>query len=143
MRFSFEVPGKPVAQGSMRALGPSRMVHANHTILMPYRATVAAIADQHVPPMWDHTGPMWVEATFTLPRPKGHYRKNGERKPSAPLWPVGRVGDLDKLLRALLDALTQAGVWGDDSQVVRLTAEKTYGTPHLWCAIQNITEKGT
>lgn len=37
---------------------------------------------------------------------------------------AGRVGDLDKLARNLLDALTDAGVYGDDVQVTRLICEK-------------------
>ena len=142
MRFSFEVPGKPVPQGSMRSFGHGRMVHSNHQELLPWRAHVAAIADQHVPPMWDTTGPMRVEATFWLPRPKNHHGSKG-LKPSAPWWPTGRVGDVDKYARALLDALTDAGVWVDDSQVVLLTAEKSYGPPALWCAIQHLTERQT
>jgi Holliday junction resolvase RusA-like endonuclease len=36
----------------------------------------------------------------------------------------GRVGDLDKLARNTLDALTDAGVYGDDVQVTRLLLEK-------------------
>jgi Holliday junction resolvase RusA-like endonuclease len=35
--------------------------------------------------------------------------------------------DLDKLCRGLLDGIGQSEViWGDDSQVVRLVAEKRY-----------------
>jgi Holliday junction resolvase RusA-like endonuclease len=35
--------------------------------------------------------------------------------------------DLDKLLRATFDAVTATGrVWADDSQVVKVTAEKLY-----------------
>lgn len=37
---------------------------------------------------------------------------------------AGRVGDLDKLARNLLDALTDAGVYGDDVQVTRLIVDK-------------------
>lgn len=34
--------------------------------------------------------------------------------------------DLDKLCRAVLDALTDAGIWHDDSQVCSLSAIKVY-----------------
>ena len=34
--------------------------------------------------------------------------------------------DIDKLERAVLDAMTIAGVWGDDSQVVSGTRGKRY-----------------
>lgn len=34
--------------------------------------------------------------------------------------------DTDKLLRAVFDALTLAGIWGDDKEAVVVNAEKTY-----------------
>ena len=34
--------------------------------------------------------------------------------------------DLDKLVRAVCDSLTDAEVWEDDAQLVRLTCEKHY-----------------
>ena len=34
--------------------------------------------------------------------------------------------DLDKLVRSIGDSLTDAGVWGDDAQVVSLACEKVY-----------------
>ena len=43
-------------------------------------------------------------------------------------WPAVRNGDIDKLTRLMLDALTDAQVWGDDSLVVDLHAVKVY--PH-------------
>lgn len=47
-------------------------------------------------------------------------------KPAKRYYPTV-APDLDKLLRALLDGIGQSGViWGDDSQVVRLTAWKAY-----------------
>jgi crossover junction endodeoxyribonuclease RusA len=36
--------------------------------------------------------------------------------------------DLDKLVRAVLDALSEAGVWRDDAQVVSVVARKAYGS---------------
>lgn len=38
--------------------------------------------------------------------------------------PAIKRPDLDKLIRAVLDALSSAGVWRDDSQVVSTLAEK-------------------
>lgn len=127
----------------MRALGPGRMIHHNHEQLAPWRDTVGWHAKAHCPKDWDSTGPMFVQATFWLPRPKSHYRTNGELKPVAQWWPITRP-DTDKLTRALLDALTLAGVWVDDSQVVQLTAEKSYGgPPRTWCAITKLSERTT
>lgn len=144
MRLSFEVPGRPVPQGSMRNLG-RRMVHDNAAILAPWRESVGWHALAKLPKGWDPGGPMAVEAVFWLPRPKSHYRRGGGLRPSAPWWPAGRVGDVDKLARAVLDALTTVGVWGDDSQVVSLAAEKFYAEQppgRLLCTVHGLTERG-
>jgi crossover junction endodeoxyribonuclease RusA len=77
-------------------------------------------------------GAIVLEVKFRLPRPKGHYgtgRNAGLLKPSAPFHPAGRP-DLDKLLRSTFDALGEAGVWGDDSQVVTVRGQKVYATDY-------------
>ena len=74
------------------------------------------------------TGAVSLEVTFRLPRPKGHYgtgRNAGTIKATAPRRPASRP-DLDKLLRSTLDALGEAGVWLDDSQVVTVVGTKHY-----------------
>jgi len=69
-------------------------------------------------------GPLAVRLVFALPRPA-----------SAPktrrVWPSGRVGDVDKLARSVLDSLTDAGVWLDDAQVVDLHVVKDYPGPDI------------
>ncbi|MDP5184783.1 RusA family crossover junction endodeoxyribonuclease [Blastococcus sp. BMG 814] len=65
-------------------------------------------------------GPVSVSVVFTFDPPKSAPK-------SRRCWPVTRSsGDLDKLCRAVFDALTDAGVWRDDSQVVRLAASKVH-----------------
>ncbi len=58
-----------------------------------------------------------MSVTFVLPRPKS--------APKRRIWPEVKP-DLDKLVRALCDALTQCGAWGDDAQLIHLTATKRY-----------------
>lgn len=72
--------------------------------------------------------PVAVSLTFLVPRPKGHY-SNGKLKPSAPTFPTTKP-DIDKLTRAVLDALTDAQWWEDDSRVVNVIALKLYADDH-------------
>lgn len=117
------VYGHPAPQGSKAFKG----IHGGHAVLVesskavkPWRMDVkhAAIeAHGGNPPM---DGPLCVRMVFTLRRPRGHYgtgRNEGKLKPYAPTRPAG-LPDLSKLLRSTEDALTQAGVWVDDSRVV-------------------------
>jgi Holliday junction resolvase RusA-like endonuclease len=80
-----------------------------------------------------------VDCTFFLERPKAHCgtgRNEGVVKPGAPAYPVVRP-DADKLLRAVLDALT-GRVWADDAQVVEATARKRYveQSPHALIVVR-------
>lgn len=75
-------------------------------------------------------GPLQLDVTFVLARPKGHYRTGRNAaliRDSAPTRPAVKP-DTTKLLRAVEDALTGV-LWRDDAQVVDQTARKVYGTP--------------
>jgi crossover junction endodeoxyribonuclease RusA len=126
---SFVVVGVAVAQGSKRAFvtpaGP-RVVDANEKRLWPWRAAVAAEARGAMRDRLPLRSPIWLRATFAFTRPAGHFGSGRNRslvRPSAP--PVPGRPDLDKLVRALLDALTGV-VFVDDAQVVELVARKRY-----------------
>jgi hypothetical protein len=57
----------------------------------------------------------------------GFERIVGTKVEGAEHAPVSQYfGDLDKLIRNVLDALTDAGVYADDRQVTRCEAEKRY-----------------
>ena len=69
-----------------------------------------------------------VELAFDFPRPKAHFgtgRNQELLKRSAPLY-KRTAPDLDKLARAVLDALTHSGVLRDDALVVELHCSKQY-----------------
>jgi crossover junction endodeoxyribonuclease RusA len=122
------VPGVPQPQGSKRIFG-GRLVEGNDRTLRPYRASIAGNAratfgDRE--PARDVA--LDVTLGFMFERPKSHYgsgRNAHEIKRSAPAYKSTRP-DLDKLVRAVLDALTGI-VFVEDSQVARLSAWKDYG----------------
>ena len=127
--LSFFVPGRVVPQGSKRHVGGGRMIEAAKG-LKDWRHAVTDAAWTYRLERPTITGPVRVELDFVLARPASHYGtgRNADRvKPTAPSWPTTKP-DIDKLARAVLDAVTAAGIWRDDSQVIRLDALKTYVT---------------
>lgn len=75
-------------------------------------------------------GPLLVEMTFFMPRPRNHYRTGrnaGNLKLSAPNYPDRRP-DVLKLARAVEDACTGI-VWTDDARIVDESLKKFYGEP--------------
>jgi crossover junction endodeoxyribonuclease RusA len=121
------VYGKPITQGSKIRTRWS-MRDSNGATLLPWRDNVRAAAVNADDPFGE--APVSVAIGFTFARPKGHFgtgRNAGRLNPSAPPYPSSHtIGDIDKLVRACLDALTDAGVWNDDSQVVHLNARKKW-----------------
>ena len=85
-------------------------------------------------PAW--AGPLRVDLTFYFPRPKGHFRSNGELKPNAPKWHTSKP-DRDNSDKAILDTLTNLGIWGDDKQVAdgRIRKFYTYAGGPCGCEI--------
>lgn len=123
--IEFRVDGQPKPQGSKKGFvtktGKVALVETAGKPLKDWRTTLTlsarqAATDAHWKPL---EGPIGVTVTFHMP------------KPAKPRWWAPAVRpDLDKLTRAVLDAITTAGnIWTDDSQVTELTARKEYGTP--------------
>lgn len=112
MTVSFSVLGTPISQGSKRHVGGGRMIESAN--LRPWRQAVAweakIAAKGHV-----FRGPVNVSICFYLRRPKKPQSPYPDRKP-----------DMDKLIRAIFDGLTDGGVWEDDARCVILEAGKFY-----------------
>lgn len=100
-----------------------------------WKSLVASAAREVAPPS-KITGPVRLEVAFIFRRPKSHLRSNGELRPNAPRYHVGKP-DADNLAKAVMDALTQMGLfWADDAQVAALVVFKSYGeTPGAHVAI--------
>ena len=141
--FSFTVFGvDPAPQGSKKYVG-SRRTAAGNNIPMIVESSPGlpvwrkAVSDAVIQAMHDSgdlskfEGAVKVEAVFYLTR-----RKTVKRDlPTVP-------PDVDKLARSLLDGITARsksgqilGVWGDDSQVVRLEVSKKYATGQAGVAV--------
>lgn len=125
--FTFEVRGmEPATQGSKRALGNGIMIETNKR-LKPWRLLLADAALSTAQPLSPY--PVSISITFCFLRPKSHFTRSGTLTRSAPTYLTSKQkGDIDKLSRAVLDALTGT-LLHDDSQVVQLSAEKRYATP--------------
>lgn len=120
--ITLNIPGRPRTKGSMRHVGKGRMIEGNpHS--STWRADVRAAAMAQGCTAGEHAYSVEVRCWFK--RPHNHRRANGELKPGSPRFPHGRVGDVDKIARNVLDALAGV-VWHDDSQVVNVTASKAW-----------------
>lgn len=134
MEITFNVGGDPIPKGSMRHIGNGRMV--DQTKVKPWmsliRKAAIEIAKGEIISL-----PCMVEVEFRFARPMSARNR---------LYPHLRsVGDIDKLSRAVLDALqgskTEPGVLTDDSLVVDLIARKRYldyGMPGATISIREL-----
>ena len=119
--------GIPVPQGSSRAFnrGGTIVVTSANPNLKKWREYCAFILRKDIADNSPLEGAVVVDVAFYFERPKSHLNGSGSlRKGYGNSHTV--KPDLDKLVRAILDACTDGLVWRDDAQVVRLTATKKY-----------------
>jgi Holliday junction resolvase RusA-like endonuclease len=117
--LTFRVDGTPKPKGSLRHVGNGRMVE-QLAGSAPWRERVLWAAKQAATSanLNRLEGPVWIAAHFYFIPPKSAPK-------SRVWWPTTRTsGDLDKLLRNLFDALVDASVIRDDSQIVDVIATK-------------------
>lgn len=119
------IRGVPPTQGDKFAVG-GRVIEQKHTRIKAWRRMITVAIRQST---WRQIpGPTSVRLIFWLPRPGSHYRTGryaGLLKPDAPQLCTSKP-DVDKLARAVLDALTQCQAIGDDALVVDLAVSKRY-----------------
>src|SRR5437773_12459326 len=110
--ITFQVHGLPVPQGSTRSwvVNGKPVITSAAKGLATWRRLVADVAQRFAPDApW--LGPVGIELHFGIPKPKSAPKKRR-------VWPDKRP-DLDKLCRAVFDALTYV-IFADDSQVVEI-----------------------
>lgn len=115
--LEFEVYGVPIPQGSKNVYR-GRLVEAQGAKLKIWREEVKTAAANHYigEPL---EGPIRLEVTFWMPRPKTVKRD----LPTVP-------PDADKLLRGCNDALTGT-IFVDDAQVVDCLLQKRYADERM------------
>lgn len=133
--YVITIPGRPATKGSMKCIGRrGKVAHVlvESTDNSGWRGTVAGWLTRSGPSSRPIPGqPLGVEVTFTLPRPAHHYGTGRNARQVKPryvdAYPVGHnTGDVDKLLRLVLDAAQDAGVVPDDAAVCEVTTRKAY-----------------
>ena len=109
------VPGKPAPQGSMRAIvhrstGRAVAIKDNNVAQKSWREDIRVLVSNwwKYPPL---DAGVALDIEFVMPRPVSLPKTKATP-------PAIKRPDQDKLTRAVCDALTSAGVYLDDSQVI-------------------------
>lgn len=119
----FEILGVPAPQGSKTRMPNGATIEGSSTAgrakIRAWRQAVSAVARDIAgdePPIDE---PLGIEIEFRLPMPKS--RPKAAR--AVGRWPHQVKPDIDKLLRATLDGLTDGGLIRDDSRIVAVGME--------------------
>jgi Holliday junction resolvase RusA-like endonuclease len=121
--LEIHVTGQPIPQGSKTAavIGGRAVMFDSNKKLKEWRATVTAATRTELIKQrfngFESDQPLVVFVEFHLERPKTVKR----------LFPAVKP-DLDKLVRAVFDGVTDGHAWHDDSQVISVYATKMYST---------------
>lgn len=153
-KTQFTVSGKSATKGSWRPIPNPK---TGKTLLIPQggrskvweREVKDAARIAHDGDPWPKGTPVALYVIFYFNRPNWHFRTKAGKvdrsalKPSAPKYPCGAIGDLDKLVRAIGDALTGV-VYGDDCQIVSILAYKVYhGDGEVWVVAEELANENT
>jgi Holliday junction resolvase RusA-like endonuclease len=112
---SLSVVGNPASQGS-HAIMQGRIVQVNSKKHKAWRNAITQTALATLPADWQPIDePCELIVNFYMPKPESVKRSLPTVSP-----------DLDKLIRAVGDSLTDSGVVVDDSRIVRISARKLY-----------------
>lgn len=132
LTLSFIVRGLPIAQPRVKAYtrkhgkakGKAGVYTPSGKIKPWKKAISAALAGR--PPCEPALGAASLDLTFYFPRPKDHFRSNGEIKERFLLAPHEQLPDVENLAKAVMDVLTRERVYKDDGQVNHLTVDRLW-----------------
>ena len=128
------VKGEPKGQPRARAFARGGMVRMyDPGTAEGWKSAIADEWRRSAPAMPKIETAVSLTLVFFMPRPKSHFNKNG-LKPAAPNW-FEKKPDSDNLAKAVMDCLTQLGIWQDDDQVVILKVLKQYAASDAGCEI--------
>jgi Holliday junction resolvase RusA-like endonuclease len=150
----FEVDGVPKGQPRPRAFGmkrkdggvairvydPGTAEAWKSAIAVAFRKKFDGLDPKPTLPI---VGDVSLRMRFMFQRPKSHYRTgqhSAELRPDAPDWHTSKP-DLDNLVKAVMDALTNIGIWRDDSQVAFMEAAKWWSSLGGAAISVNVAEK--
>lgn len=136
--ITYTIEGTPRPQGSKRHVGNGVMIESSrHVKEWRAFARLKAVEAMREKERIDRPHAVRIRVAFCFDRPKKHLRKGAVRI-DAPEYHTARP-DSDKLLRALLDSMSEV-VFEDDSQVAVIRVEKVYSrTAETLVTIERIT----
>lgn len=138
------IHGKPVTQGSMRAVAAGVIKHDKSAALHAWRDSITTEALRACGEDWATVScPVQLDVVFTVPQPKRLINRFGVSGDGPVPVPAAAKPDVDKLLRAVQDSLSPRESPGrrrfrlieDDSRIIGGSQFKTYPAPghtHPW-----------
>lgn len=135
----FVIDGKPIAYRTWRYRVASNSArnsyNPNGRAAQQLRLAIRNCLEQEGLSIPVFPGPVSVEVTFSLARPRSHHVGNDPNRPlksNVPRHPCTRP-DLDNYWKFLGDVMNQV-VYIDDRQVVQMTLRKVYSSGSVSCS---------
>ena len=160
--FTVHIYGKPIPQprtrtrswwdpnfafipkNKMKAIRTQHYVDKKHDVMAWKHSIMAGFSLIHKIVLKKIDGPVKITMFFTMPRTKGHYgtgRNAGVVKASAAYHHI-KKGDIDNLVKAVLDAMVDCAILKDDNIVCDLHATKRYGeNPGVEIEVERIEDE--
>ncbi len=120
-KITFFVPGEPIAQPRHRVTKHGAYIKKDHPI-HKWKAAIAQTLLEGYANKKIEEDPVKLKAKFKMPIPECRKKTAFENTPHI-IKP-----DIDNLLKAVMDVLTQTGVFKDDDIVYEINVSKVYST---------------